>query len=350
MGAMRMAIGSGRWIGPREPCLIVAEIGQNHNGSLARAEELIDAAAWANADAVKLVKRDLECELSREARQRLYPGENSFGTTYGDHRRALELSASDHRALARRARDHGLAFLSTACDIPSADLLHSLPVDAFKIASRDLTNLPLVSHLAGLGRPVILSTGMSTWTEIDAAVEVLASRNCDFVLLQCTSIYPTPHEAAHLRSLATLRARYQAPVGFSDHTLGILLAPVAAALGAVVLEKHLTLDRRLKGTDHACSLEPRELQTLVANVRQVEQALGSEDKPLPPGVRDAKTKLGRSLVTRSALRAGTYLEASMLTLKCPGDGVSWLDREMVIGRRLSRDLDADEKLTLEDLA
>lgn len=338
-----------RWIAPLEPALVAAELGQNHNGSLALAEQLVDAAAWAGADAVKLVKRDLESELSREASSRRYESQHAFGATYGEHRRVLELSADDHAVLAARARRHGLLFLETACDLASTEVVDGLGVDAFKIASRDLTNLPLLHNVASRGKPVILSTGMANLTEIDEAVAVVRQAGSTFAVLQCTSLYPTPASEAHLRSMVTLGHRYNVPTGFSDHTPGLLLAPVAVAMGATIVEKHLTLDRSLKGTDHACSLEPDEFRQLVANIRQVEAALGRADKPFAAGVAAVRAKLGRSLVTREPLAAGTRIEEPMLILKCPGDGLSWLDRRQVVGRRLKRDLAADEKLTLEDV-
>jgi sialic acid synthase len=350
MNANSIRVGESRVVGPDAPALIVAELGQNHNGSLSLAEDLIDAAAWAGADAVKLVKRDLESELSREARHRPYDSRHAFGRTYGEHRQALELSAAEHRALAARAREHGLAYIATACDAPSAELLDALEVDVFKIASRDLANLPLVENIARRGRPVFLSTGMSQFDEIDAAVAILRKADCAFAVFQCTSLYPTPTDQVHLRSLPELGRRYAAPVGFSDHTSGTLLAPVAVALGACVVEKHFTLDRRLKGTDHACSLEPDELRRLIADVRQVEAALGRADKPLAPGVEAVRAKLGRSLVTRLALPAGARLEAPMLALKCPGDGLSWFDLQAVVGRTLARDVGANEKLCWDDIA
>ncbi|MGH7193349.1 MAG: N-acetylneuraminate synthase family protein, partial [Candidatus Saccharimonadales bacterium] len=178
-----MIIGQ-RVVGAEHPALLVAEIGQNHNGSRMLAEQLIDAAAWADVDAVKLVKRDLNSELSREARRRRYNSRNAFGATYGDHRRALELSTDDHAQLSRRAAEHGLIYLATACDVPSAALLDGLGVAAFKIASRDLANLPLLADVARRGKPVILSTGMSSFDEIDAAVGVLGERACPFAVLQ----------------------------------------------------------------------------------------------------------------------------------------------------------------------
>lgn len=341
---------SGRRVGDGFPTFVVAEIGQNHNGSRALAEELIDAAAWAGADAVKVVKRDLGCELTTAARIRRYDSPHSFGPTYGQHREALELSFDDYAALAQRARSHGLQFVATVCDLPSACGMARVGVDAYKIASRDLNNLPLLEHVCRLGKPVILSTGMSTWEEIDAAVRVVRRGHCTFAVLQCTSLYPTPDEQVHLRSMATLRQRYQTAVGFSDHTLGTAIATAAVALGASIVEKHFTLDRTMKGTDHACSAEPQELFDLIQQLRRVEAALGRDDKPPTGAVAATKRKLGRSVVTRSPLTAGTVLDETMVTLKSPGEGVSWTDRSRVLGRKLLRDIAADELVLPSDVA
>jgi sialic acid synthase len=348
VGPLRML--DRRLIGPGLPTFVIAEIGQNHNGRRDWAEQLVDAAAWAGADAVKTVKRNLSCELTVEARQRPYDSPHSFGATYGEHRQALELDVAAHAALAARARSHGLHFIATVCDVPSAAELHEVGVDAFKIASRDLGNLPLVEFVAGLGRPVILSTGMSDWCEIDDAVQVVRRRTNSWAVLQCTSLYPTPDRDVHLRALPELARRYDAVVGFSDHTLGVEIAPAAVALGASIIEKHVTLDRRAKGSDHACSAEPSELAQLVERIRRIDAALGSAEKQIEPSVAANRTKLGRSLVARSTLVAGTILHDDMLTLKSPGDGVHWIQRDRLLGRRLVRDVAADCPLSLDDVA
>lgn len=338
----------GRLIGPGQPTYVVAEIGQNHNGNLAWAEQLVDAAAWAGADAVKFVKRDLEWELSRSAWLGPYQSEHAFGTTYGEHRRALELSAEDHRRLRERAAGHGLRYFSTVCDLPSIELMETLGVDLFKIASRDLENLPLIEAVARRGLPVIVSTGMSALEQIDAAVGVLRRHRARFLLLQCTSLYPTPPEQVHLRSMATLAERYHVPVGYSDHTLGTHVAPAAAALGAVLVEKHLTLDRTAKGTDHACSLEPGEFAQLVQQIRLVERALGEPRKPVAGGVNEVRQRLGRSLVTRVELQEGEMVDESMLALKCPGNGLGWEQRGQIVGRAARRSIAANEQLNPAD--
>jgi sialic acid synthase SpsE len=330
--------------------IVVAEIGQNHNGSRRLAEQLVDAAAWAGADAVKLVKRDLESELSRDARERPYESRHAYGRTYGEHRAALELSIDDHAALAQRARRHGLLCIGTGCDMASVDAYCRIGVDGLKIASRDVDNLPLVDSIAARGLPVLMSTGMSPLEEIDAAAEVLSSHRARWGVLHCTSLYPTPLEDVHLRSIQTLAERYQVPVGFSDHSSGILVAPLAVAFGALVIEKHLTLDRAAQGSDHACSLEPDQLREMIGNLRAAETALGAASKPIPAAVTPIRARLGRSLVARVAIPAGTRIAAEMLTLKCPGDGIHWTERGAVIGRLASRDIAADELLSRHDVA
>jgi len=340
---------AGRTVGAGQPALVVAEIGQNHNGQRRLAEQLIDAASWAGADAIKLVKRDIQCELSREARQWRYESRNSFGRTYDEHRRALELKGEDHAALSQRARQRGLMYFATPCDEPSLELICGLGADALKIASRDVMNLPLVERVSCQQRAVLLSTGMSEFGEIDAAVATLREHAASFAVLQCTSVYPTPYEEAHLRSMAALAERYGCPVGFSDHTRGTLLPPVAVALGASIVEKHLTLDRKLKGTDHACSLEPGEFFQMVSAVRKVELAMGRPDKPVAAEVSPVRAKLGRSLVARRDLPAGARISEEMLALKCPGDGITWQERHRLLGRKLRRAVSADALLTEEDI-
>jgi sialic acid synthase SpsE len=329
--------------------LIVAEIGQNHNGRLDQALELVDAARWSGADAVKVTKRDLSRELSREARDRPYHSPHSYGATYGEHRRALELSADAHAAIRGRAREHGLSFVATVCDAPSADLMTALEPCALKIASRDLANLPLVETVARRGLPVILSTGMSDWAEIDPAVRIVREHGTTPILLHCTSLYPTPLDQAHLRSIPALVRRYGCPCGFSDHTPGIVAPLAAVALGARVIEKHLTLDRQHKGSDHAASIEPDEFRRMVDGVRDVERALGSADKPVPGEVALVRARLGRSLTSVRDLAPGTRVEAGMLDLRCPGTGISWADRGCVLGRRLARAVLAGQLLTWSDL-
>ncbi len=338
----------GRWVGDEEPCFLVAEVGQNHNGQPELARRLIESAA--GADAVKFCKRCLASELTADASGRPYRGPQSFGATYGEHRQALELDIRQHAQLQAHAEAAGLTYFATACDRASVDELESLDVPCFKVASRDLTNLPLLDHMARLGKPMIVSCGMDGMHDIAAALDCVRRHHDMLVLLQCTSAYPTRFEDVNLRAMQTLRREFDVLVGFSDHTPGWTLAPVAAALGAVVVEKHVTLDRRMKGADHACSLEPDEWRNMVQAVRDTQRALGDGLKRLPPSIEPAKRKLGRSLVSRVAIPRGTRITEDMLCLKSPGDGLLWRERGAVVGRIAARDIRPDVTLTVADVS
>ncbi len=279
---------------------VIAEIGQNHQGDLAIARELIRTAKLCGVDAVKSQKRDVRALLTPEEWSRPYESPHSFGKTYGEHREALELSRSDWADLISYASELGIDFFASPWDLPSARLLLELGCPIFKIPSAAVTNLTLLQEIAGYRRPVILSTGMSTLEEIDAAVEVLGGGG-ELYLLQCTSAYPVECDAVNLRAMQTLAERYHRPVGLSGHHRGIAIDAAAVALGARVLERHFTLDRTLKGTDHAASLEPPGLSKLVRDVRAVEAALGDGQKLVLDCERPARAKLRSPLqVVRQA--------------------------------------------------
>lgn len=252
---------------------IIAEIGQNHQGDPAVARELIRRAAECGADAVKSQKRHLESLLTSEERSRPYDSPHSFGRTYGEHRAALELPVETHEELAAFARTVGLDYFCSPWDVQSARELRAAGLPYIKIPSAALTHAALLAEVARYGLPVLLSTGMSTLEEIDEAVGELSG--CELYVLQCTSAYPCEFSDIHLRVIPELRARYGRVVGFSGHHRGISADIAAVALGARVLERHFTLDRTWKGSDHAASLEPGGLQRLVRDVRAVESALGS---------------------------------------------------------------------------
>jgi len=250
-----------REVGPGRPVYVIAEIGLNHNGSVDLAERMIDAAAQAGVDAVKFQTFDTA--------EFLAPDFPDF-----EQRRRHELSAEAHQRLLRRARSLGVDFLSTPLDAGSADLLERIGVYAFKVASCDVTNLPLLRHIAAKGKPVILSTGFSTLTEVGQAVEAIrAEGNDQIVILQCTSQYPASHERINLRVMQRLQAAFDVPVGLSDHSMDTDVVPVAAtALGACVVEKHFTLDRELPGYDHHMSMTPDEMALMVRKIRAAETA------------------------------------------------------------------------------
>lgn len=342
-------IGSRR-AGEKEPVFVIAEAGVNHNGSVELAKRLVDAAADAGCDAVKFQKRTVRALLSREAYEQPYRnGGHSYGSTYGKHRERMELSPDDYRALRDHARARGILFMASVWDHASASFIDSLEVPAHKIGSPDLTNLPLCADVASRGRPVILSTGMSRQWEVDAAVEVIRRVNRELILLHCVSIYPTRFEEARLGCIPALRQRYGLQVGYSGHEPGWHAVLAAVALGARVIEKHITLDRQMKGGDHRFSLEPAELRAMMEQIRDVEAALAGSDKDLLPQEIPFRRKLGKSVTTRVAVTKGTALTADMLTCKSPATGVSPVLFERLIGKTVIRDIDADTVLRREDV-
>lgn len=337
-----------RCIGDGHPCFIIAEIGQNHNGSMSIARELIDNVAFYHADAAKFCKRHIASELTREAYNKPYYGPQSFGETYGTHRQFLELSREQYGQLKSHAVSKNVLFFATACDAPSVDDLEDVGVPMYKVASRDLSNLPLLDCIGRTGKPVILSCGMSSMHEIGEALDTIRRHHNNIILMQCTSAYPAEYRDVNIRAMHTLRSEFDVLVGMSDHTIGFMVAVVSAALGAVVVEKHVTLARHLKGSDHACSLEPDGLRRLVRDIRNMEQALGDGAKVVAQSILATREKLCRSLVSRCEIPQGTVLAEDMLCLKSPGTGLGWRDRHLIVGKAACRDIPADITLSAED--
>ncbi len=346
---VKIALSPGRFVGDGEPCFLVAEVGQNHNGQMALARRLVEEIALCGVDAVKFCKRDLASELTEESFHRPYGGPNSFAATYGEHRAALELSDHQHRELMQLAKLRELTWFATACDFPSVDLLESLGTPFYKIASRDLCNLPLLQYVARTGKPLILSCGMDGPEGIAAALDTVRRYHNHVILLHCTSAYPTPLAEVNLRAISTLRQEFDVLVGLSDHSQGTLVPSLAAALGAVLVEKHVTLDRTLRGSDHVCSLEIAELRAMVNNVRDAETAMGDGIKRVPASVQAARARLGRSLVARLPIPRGTRITETMLCLKSAGEGLAWCDRQIIVGKISRREIPADGRLTPADV-
>ncbi len=338
----------GKWIGDEQPVFVVAEIGQNHNGSLDIAKQLIDVAAQCGVDAVKSCKRDLTREMTAEAWSDPYVGPQSFGNTRGEHREELELSAEQHAELFEYCRAKGVEYFVSACDIPSVEVLEQIGVNLYKVASRDIRNLPLLQRIAQTGKPVILAAGMADEEDIADALLAIRKHHSKVIVAQCTSEYPTPYEDCNLLAIHSLRRTFNVLTGLSDHTVGIMTAVVGAAMGACMVEKHVTLARYMKGTDHACSLEPDGLRRVVRDIRNVERALGSGLIRVPDGVEAARIKLDRSLVSKTSIPAGTLLTEAMLCLKSPGTGLPWRDRNLIVGKSSRRDISADSILCEED--
>jgi N,N'-diacetyllegionaminate synthase len=326
---------AGRKIGPGQPCFIIAEAGVNHNGSLELALKLVDAAAAAGADAVKFQTFKADRLVTRNAPKAGYQirATGDAGTQYEMLKR-LELTEENHRSLIAHCERRGVLFLSTPFDEESSDLLESLELPAFKLPSGELTNLPFLDHVAGKGKPVILSTGMATLREVDAAVETFArSGNNRLVLLQCVSEYPADPAEANLRAMASMRSSFGFPVGFSDHTPGIAVAIAAASLGACVVEKHFTLDREMPGPDHRASLEPEELAEMVRGIRVVGSALGDGEKRPKAGEAATARAARKSLVAACDISSGTVLGSEHIAIKRPGTGIPPGKRELLLGRK-----------------
>ena len=341
-----------RRIGVSAPVFIVAEAGVNHNGNPALARRLVDAAAECGADAVKFQTFTVDALLTREAPKAGYQVETTgAGESQREMLARLELGADRLAELRDRAGKHGLVFFSAPFDEASADALEALDVALYKVPSGEITNLPLLRHIAAKGRPIILSTGMATLEEVEQAVAAIrAAGDPPLALLHCLSAYPAPVEEVNLRAMDSLASRFGYPVGFSDHTLGIEIAVAAAARGAAIIEKHLTLDKTLPGPDHRASLDVAEFSAMVRAIRSVESALGDGVKRPMPSEADTRRVARKSLVAARALKAGERVAAGDLASKRPGTGISPAELPRVLGLRLTRDVAADEVIPWEALA
>jgi len=338
-----------RTIGAGEPCYVIAEAGANHNGDLDTAYALIDRAAEAGADAVKFQTYSGHTLYSTKAPRFEYLGELSDEKPHELLER-IALPREWQPLLAARCAERGVDFMSSPFDRAAVDELDALDVPALKIASFELVDLPFIEYAAGTGRPLILSTGMATMAEIDEAIGA-ARRGGDggVALLQCASLYPSPPHIMHLRTIPAMAASFGVPVGLSDHTEGIHVAPSSIPLGASIIEKHYTLDRTMEGPDHSFAIEPHELADLVSHVRDVEAALGSSVKqgPSPEESEEMYAKARRSVVAAHCIPAGTTITRDMLTVKRPGTGIKPRYIDALVGRVARTDIDYDDIITWE---
>lgn len=317
---------------------VIAEAGVNHNGSLDMALRLVDAARKAGADAVKFQSFHAQELTTAQAPKASYQKNSRAAESQRTMLARLELSARDHRTLADHCRVLGIEFMSTPFDPESADLLDSLGMRRFKLPSGEITNFPLLEHVARKKKPVILSTGMSALEEVGAAIALLQDNGAaSITLLHCVSAYPAPPRESNLRAMATMARAFGLPVGFSDHTPGFEISIAATALGAVVIEKHFTLGKELPGPDHRMSLDTKELKTFVHAIRNVAAALGDGVKAPRPCEEEIRRVARRSVVLRRALRAGTELRPGVLTCKRPGTGIPPSKLLDLIGKKLRRD-------------
>lgn len=323
---------------------IIGEIGQNHNGSVDLAKLICDLVArpieedlfnlnLEGMNAVKLTKRDLSQELSRSQMARLYNNENSFGNTYGEHRSYLEMTDEQHFEVYQHAKKLGLDFVETLCAPGCTSLLKLFTPDYLKVASRDLTNIPLLEVLGETKIPIIISTGMAGKKELDDALLILSKHHEEISILHCVSEYPTRPQNANLNTVKFLIDNYSKyTIGYSDHTIGISAPVAAVALGAKIIEKHITIDRRMKGTDQKGSLGPDGVNRMVRDIRLIEQSMGDEDIHISSSTGSAKEKLERSIASKVNINKGTKISEEMLHMLSPGSGFKWSERSEVIGK------------------
>lgn len=326
--------------------LIIAEAGVNHNGDLELAKQLVDAATEADADLVKFQTFSAERFVTQSAPKADYQTRTTEQTeSQFNMLRRVELTHEMHEVLLAHCRDRGIGFFSTGFDTQSLDYLAGLGAERFKVPSGEITNLPYLRHIGGFGKPVIVSTGMATLGEIEDALEALESAGTPrarITVLHCNTEYPTPMVGVNLRAMTRIRDAFGVAVGYSDHTLGIEVPIAAVALGATVIEKHLTLDRNLPGPDHKASLEPDEFAAMVRAIRNIEQALGDGIKRPSPSESGNRSIARKSLVASTKIRAGEAFTPENVTAKRPGTGMSPMRWDEVMGRVATRDYARDE--------
>lgn len=324
-----------RSVGVGRRVFIIAEAGVNHNGDIKRALKLVDAAMKAGADAVKFQTFAADRLVTRLSPKAQYQSKttNARESQY-EMLKKLELSPGAHRKLKSRAEEQGLVFLSTPFDMESADFLESLGVPAFKIGSGELTDLPLLAHIARKRKPMILSTGMSTNEEVTHAVQTVQKEGLqEIVLLHCVSAYPAPKEDVNLLAMQFLRDTFIVPVGYSDHTEGIDVAVLAVACGACIIEKHLTLDRTLAGPDHRMSLEPKDFSAMVREIRNTEKILGRWGKQPMQSELNTRNVARKSVVALVDIKKGCPITGMMIGIRRPGSGIPPSELETLIGRK-----------------
>lgn len=333
---------------------IIGEIGQNHNGSVDIAKLIVELVArpvkeelfginLKSMNAVKMTKRDLNEELTTSQMNRLYDSPNSFGRTYGEHRAFLELSDEEHFEVFKYAKSLGLDFVETLCAKGCLSLLKLFTPDFLKVASRDLTNLPLLECMAETKIPIILSTGMAGKKELDDALDVITRYHSNISILHCVSQYPTHPDNLNLSTITYLKEHYgQYKIGFSDHTIGIAAPVVAVGMGAEIIEKHITIDRHMKGTDQAGSLGPDGVNRMIRDIRIVEHWMGTKDLYIDKSVAASKVKLERSIATNKQLKAGSVIHLDDLHMLSPGDGYKWSQVNEVVGKKVKVDIPTNE--------
>ena len=341
---------------------VIAEIGQNHNGDINICKKLIDQLVVYSYDeitgerlntinAIKLTKRDMNEELTNEAMKIEYKGRNSFGKTYGEHREFLELSYEEHCEISDYVRGKGVDFIDTLCSPSTVKLTEMTKIDKIKIASRDLTNIPLLNEIGKTNLDVILSTGMAGKKEIDNALKIIDDGVRHISILHCLSQYPAEYSRLNLSSIKKLQQMYgkEHTIGYSDHSIGSHIPLAAVAMGAKIIEKHVTLDRNMKGTDHKGSAEPQEMKELVHNIRTFEKSIGEENIFRDESVISASDKLERSLALKNNLKKNQIISRDDIYMISPGNGFKWNDIGKFVGKKINKDLEKNTLLNIKDI-
>lgn len=339
----------GRMIGGNHPCFIIAEIGQNHQGDIEIAKKMIKMAKDCGADCAKFQKSELEFKFNKKALVRPYTSKNSWGETYGEHKRHLEFSHDQYRELQKYAEEVGIYFTASGMDEMAVEFLHELNVPFFKVGSGDTNNFPYLVKTAKKGRPMVVSSGMQSMETMRRVYKTVKEHNKNFAILQCTSAYPLEAEDVNLRVITEYQKDFpDIPIGYSGHESGVSITVAAVALGAKVVERHITLDKTWKGSDHEASLEPAELAELVRSIRLVERALGSGIKRMLPCEKPCHDKLGKSVVAKVKIPKGTVLTEDMLTVKVAEPmGVVAEDIFQLVGKTVKDDVEEDDSIVPE---
>ena len=330
---------------------MVAEIGINHNGSIELCKKMIDAAARAGVDAIKMQKRTIEEMYTKDALDVPYNKPYAFGKTYGEHKHALEFPDEQYFELQKYTHDKGVEFLVSGFDSTGFDFIENqLHVPVHKVASPFITDYPLLKQVAEYGKPIFLSTGMHTMEEIEASVKFIKQFNDKIMVFHAVTMYPVPNEKVNLNVLTTFKERLGTLVGYSSHDNGVVIPAAAIALGACVIEKHFTLDRAMIGPDHAASVEPRGMELIKKYCSAVHQSLGMYEREINESETSARIKYGVSVTSRRAIPAGKVIEEADIMVKCPGGGISPVKYWELFGKKATKDIAADKTIYEGDIA
>lgn len=341
----RIQVGENRWIGESERPYIIAEIGINHNGDIDLCKKMIAKAAWTGVDAVKMQKRTIEEMYTHKALEVPYDKPYAFGKTYGEHKHALEFTDEQFIELQKFAHEKGVEFLVSGFDATSFDFIENkLHVPIHKVASPFITDYPLLKQVAEYGKPICLSTGMHTLKEIKESVEFIKQFNDKLMVFHAVTMYPVPNELVNLRFIQTLKQELNTLVGYSSHDNGVVIPAASVALGACVIEKHFTLDRTMRGPDHAASVESRGLELIVGYSKSVHDSLGSFEKVLDEPEKAARIKYGVSVTSRRFIPQGKTITEEDIMVKCPGGGISPIEFWNLLGKKALKNIQEDETI------